>query len=58
LGEALARAVERDESLLLERVPPELVDAAAPDEESRRVLRTLRIHSLIVVPLAAADGTI
>ncbi len=58
LGEALARAVERDESLLLERVPPELVDAAAPDEESRRVLRTLRIHSLMVVPLAAPDGMI
>ncbi len=58
LGESLARAVEHDESLLLERVPPELVEAAAPDEESRRVLRTLRIHSLMVVPLAATDGMI
>ncbi|HSK02808.1 MAG TPA: ATP-binding protein [Kofleriaceae bacterium] len=40
-------------SILLERMPPDMIDAYAQDEEHARALRAMDMRSAIMVPLAA-----
>jgi PAS domain S-box-containing protein len=54
-GDALSRAVERNEPQLYERVLPEQIEAAARDEEHLQLLRFLQMQSVMIVPLAFGD---
>lgn len=53
---ALARVVASNEPLLIERVRPEQLEAAAQDAEHLRLLTLLEMHSAMIVPLATSDG--
>lgn len=52
------QAVMRNETWLIERVRPEMLKKSAKDEEHLRLLTLLQMHSVLVVPLAAADGSV
>lgn len=54
---ALAQVVERNEPLLIERMRPERLRAAAKDPEHLQLLELLKIHSVIIVPLSNPDGS-
>jgi PAS domain S-box-containing protein len=57
-GDALLTAIEGNEALLFERVPPEQVEAAARDAEHLRLLRLLQMHSVMIVPIATPEGKV
>ena len=52
------QALLRNEPLLIERVPPDVLEKSAQDEEHLRLLKLLEMHSVLVVPLAAPNGTV
>ncbi|HET9929517.1 MAG TPA: ATP-binding protein [Polyangiaceae bacterium] len=49
--------VRTGESELYVDIPPEMLEAAAQDEEHRRVIRELKLRSAMVVPLRARGRT-
>lgn len=54
----LGQVVATNQPLLVERVTPEQIEAAARDEEHLRILNLLQMHSVMIVPLAAPDGRV
>lgn len=54
----LARVVTHNEPLLIERVQPEQLQAAAKDADHLRLMNLLKMHSVMIVPLANPDGAV
>ena len=54
----VARVARTGESVVLESVPTELVDASVDDQRSREVLRALEPTSAVIVPLQASGEVI
>lgn len=57
-GDMLSRVVEQNEPVLIERVKFEQLEAAARDAEHLRLLESLRMQSVMLVPLTASGGTV
>jgi PAS domain S-box-containing protein len=57
-GDALARTVEENRPQLFESILPGQIEAAARDEEHLRLLQLLKMRSVMLLPLAAPDGTV
>jgi PAS domain S-box-containing protein len=56
--DGIAQAIRTGEALLGRDIPPEALDAAARDDEHRRMLRELGLMSYIVVPLRTRDRVV
>ncbi|MBV8518617.1 MAG: GAF domain-containing protein [Acidobacteria bacterium] len=56
--DAIANAIRTGESMLGKHIPPELLDAAARDDEHRRIIRELGLLSYIVVPLRTRERVV
>ncbi len=57
-GDALLKVLAENRPLLHQRVTPAQLEAAARDPEHLEILRLLRMHSVIIVPLAGPSGTV
>jgi PAS domain S-box-containing protein len=56
--DSIARVIADNEPLLIERVLPEQLEAAAQDPEHLEILQALHVHSVMLLPLATADGVV
>ena len=54
----LARAIAQNAPLLVERVTDEQLERGARDEEHLRLLKLLKMHSVMLVPLATPAGKV
>lgn len=57
-GDRLAKVISEKEPLLMARITDDMLREAARDDEHLRLLRALRMHSVISVPLAGSEGRV